>query len=63
MLGQWHSKERKYEVFSHWKLNLDKEVTEGYIYESLHLYLCILYLEACEQVKPECFLIRDLVTY
>ena len=52
MLGQWHSKERRYEVFSRWKLNLDKEVTEGYIRESLHLNLCVLYQEAYVQGKP-----------
>ena len=47
MLGQWHSKERKYEALSPWKLSLDKEVTEDYISESLHLNLCIIYCEVC----------------
>ena len=50
MLGQWHIKKRKYEAFNNWKLNLGKEVT-GYICESLHLNLCVLYREVCEQVN------------
>ena len=25
MLGEWHSKEKKYEPFSHWELNLVKD--------------------------------------
>lgn len=54
MLGQWHSKERKYEAFSHWKLSLDEEVTEVFICESSHLNLCVLYREVCEQGKPVC---------
>jgi hypothetical protein len=49
MLGQWHSKERKYEALSPWKLSLDKEVTEDYISESLHLNLCIIYCEVCKK--------------
>ena len=47
MLGQWYSKERKYEAFSHWKLSLVKEVTENYTCESLPLNLCIIYCEVC----------------
>jgi hypothetical protein len=39
MLGQWHSMERTYEALSHWKLSLDKEVTEGFICERLNLIL------------------------
>lgn len=52
MLGQWNSKERKYEAFSHWTLSFDKKVTEGCICEHLHLSLSILYHEVCEQGKP-----------
>ena len=48
MLGQWHIKKRKYEAFNNWKLNLGKEVT-GYNCESLHLNLCIFYLEVCKK--------------
>ena len=36
MLGQWHSKKRKYEAFDEWKQSLDKEITD-YICESLFL--------------------------
>jgi hypothetical protein len=49
MLGQWHSNVRKYEAFSPWKLSLDKEVTEGYVFESLNLNLCIHYRDLYEQ--------------
>ena len=52
MLGEWHSKEKKWDTFSHWKLSLGKEVTD-YICESLHLNLYILYHEACEQGKSK----------
>jgi hypothetical protein len=28
MLGQWHSKKRKYEAFNQWNLSVGKEVTD-----------------------------------
>ena len=49
MLVPWRSKERKYEAFSPWKLSLGKEVREGYICESLHRNLCIVYHEVCKK--------------
>ena len=41
-------------MFSHWKVSLDKEAAEGYICERLHLNLCVIYYEACEQSKSVC---------
>jgi hypothetical protein len=48
MLGQWYSKERKYETFCQWKQSLGKEVTD-YICESLYLNLYIIYHEVCKK--------------
>jgi hypothetical protein len=52
MLGQWHSKKRKYEAFSCYELSLGKEVT-GYICENSHLNLCIIYREVCNEFINE----------
>ena len=48
MLGQWHSKKRKYEAFNQWKLSLGRNLTD-YICESLHLNLCIFYHDVCKK--------------
>jgi hypothetical protein len=49
MLGQWHSKERKSEAFSHWRASLDKEVAEGYTCERLHRNLCIVIMKSASK--------------
>lgn len=49
MLGWWHNEGRGYEVFTHWKLSVDKEMAEGYICERLYLKFCIIYGKAYEK--------------
>ena len=56
MLGQWHSKERKSEAFSPWKLSLDKDVAEGYI------STCVCFIvKPVSKASLFIFLIRDMV--
>ena len=56
------SKERKYEAFSHWKLSLDKEVAEGYLYEQGYIWTCVSFIvKPVSNASLSVFLIRDLV--
>ena len=61
MLGQWLNKGGgEHEAFSHWELSFKKEVTEGSIWERLHLN-CVSLLWSLWARQTCLSLIRDLV--
>jgi hypothetical protein len=64
MLGQWHSKGRKYEALSHWRLRLVKEVTEGYICElqMCNNWNCVSFImKRVSKASRSFILLRDLI--